>query len=148
MQRVLHGREGGGEGLSAEIAFVEEVEILFSEDGCGEAGVVDVDDDGGSDFFAGDEGVAVVDVDFGAEEGLADFGESVASGWHFDGDEVADGEAVIGLDEFFRGGVGVVEDEADDGAIETLDDGEGEDVDFCGVEGGEQLRRGRRCGFR
>ena len=128
--------------LRAEVGFVEKIEAGFAEDGGGEGGVVDVDDDGGADFFGGDEGVAVVDINFGGEEGLGDFGEAVAGGGHFDGDEVADGEAVVGLDEFLGGGVGVVEDEADDGAIETLDDGEGEDADLGGVEGGEQVGEG------
>ena len=98
-----------------------------------------MDDDGGADFFAGDEGVAVVDVDFGAEEGFGDFGEAVAPAGHFDGDEIADGEAVVGFDEFAGGGVGVVEDKADNGAIEAVDDGKGEDADFGGIEGGEKL---------
>src|SRR6202012_3547125 len=108
----------------AEVGFVEEVEAGFGEDGGGEGGVVDMDDDGGAYFFACDEGVAVVDIDFSGEECLGDFGEAVAGGGHFDGDEVANGEAVVGFDEFLGGGVGVVEDETDDGAIETLDDGE------------------------
>jgi hypothetical protein len=64
----------------------------------------------------------------------------MAAGGHFDGDEIADGEAVVGIDEFLGGGVGVVEDEADDGAIETLNDRKCEDSHFGVIEGVEEFR--------
>ena len=125
-----------------EVGFVEEGEVVFGEDGGGQGGVIDMDDDGAGDVLGGDEGVAVVDIDFSGEEGFGDFGEAGVGGGGFDGDEVADAEGVVGVEEGAGGFVGVVEDEADDGAVETLDDGEGEDTDIGVIKDADELGEG------
>ena len=79
-----------------------------------------------------------MDVDLRALRRALDTREQAAvKAGHGDGHEIADGEAVVGIDEELGGGVGIVEHEADDEAqSKTLNDGQGQNVDLGAIEGG------------
>src|SRR5581483_3038266 len=80
-----------------------------------------------------DEGVEVVDVDFGLEQGGHDAGE-FGGGIQFNDEQITFSEGEVVLVKQFPGAVGVVGHEADDGAIAGVQDGQGEDVDLMRAE--------------
>jgi hypothetical protein len=138
-ERILAETPPARGGLAAQIAFIQQIKMIFRQHHRGQAGVVYMHHDGGTDFVAGDQGIAIMNVDLGAQERFADLGEAIAAGGHFHGDQIADGEAVVRLDQFLGGGIGVIKNEPDDGTIKALNDSEGKDMDLFAVEGGQEL---------
>lgn len=130
------GRGGSGDVL--EVGLFEHVELLGAEDTDGVGEVVDLDGERGGPVGGGEEGIGVVDVDLAGDEGFADGEDAAIAGWDLHDDDfgLSDGEAGVG--DATAGGVGVVDEEPDDGAVDGAFDGKGEDFDIEAVEDARQ----------
>lgn len=104
----------------------------------GDVGVFEADDEGGAVVGALDQAVDVMDVEFGFEEGGEDAGEAAFVG-DFDGENLGFGVGEVVIDKKFTGFVEVVDDEAKNGAVGGVDDGEGDDVNVVSLEEGGEV---------
>ena len=133
---MADGSRVGGRALKVvvqQVTFRDEVEAFFFEGPHGEIDIVDVEGDG-SLPIAIEEGVGVLDVDLGLEQGDADLEVGLRVLGEFDSDEVDFGEGELGEFEDFAAPIGVVHNEADDGAIDRVGDAEGDDADLVAFE--------------
>lgn len=122
-----------------EIGFSDESVSEFLEGIDGEIDIIDVEGDSAVAFATIEEGVGVVDVQFDAEEGEADFEVGCGIIGEFDSDEIIFGEGEIGEAEDFAAAVGVVDHDADDGAVDGIGDAEGDDFELVSFQLSEEV---------
>ncbi len=123
--------------LTGDIDLVERVELVPAKGLFGQVVVFEAEADNGFAARLRDEGVEVVDVQFGFEQGGHEPAEFRRVDFHHH--EFAFGERETMLDQQVPGTVGVVDDKADDGAVGSIQDHESEDVNAVGAEEANEI---------
>lgn len=105
---------------------------------CGQFEIFEVEGDYGFVVGSADQGVGVVDVDFGLDQGAEGLFES---GFRidFDHEQVGLGKSEVVFHKNFPSLIGVIHHDADDGTIRGIEDGEGEDVDIPRIEQADEV---------
>ena len=105
---------------------------------CGQFEIFEVEGDYRFVVGAADQGVGVVDVDLGLDEGVECLFESCFR-IDFDHEQVRLGKSEVIFHQDFAGLIRVVDYDAYDGAVGGIEDGEGEDVDIPRVEQADEV---------
>ena len=122
-----------------QVGFRDEAVTEFLERVDGEIDIIDVERDSAVAFAAIEERVGVVDIKFDTQEREADLEVGSRIVGKFDADEITFREGEVGEAEDFTAAVGIVDHDANDGAVDGIGDAESDDFQLMPFQLTEEI---------